>query len=332
MTRTLLRRLLPALACLCAAPAAAQPYPSQPIKLIVPYPPGGNTDIVARIYAQKLSERLGQPVVIDNRGGAAGALGMGVAAKSPNDGYTLVIGDLGSLVIGPISKPGIGYDPQKDLAPISVVSAVSIVVTANPKSPDQLDAGLACAREGATRQAQPGHRRQGGPGHLALELLRSMTGRRHRARAVQGRRRGRDRAPGRAGRRRHRRHRDRASQGGEAEGDRRHRPAVAGAARRAQHRRDGQGLRVHQLVGHSRPRRHAARGRQPHQPGVDGDRRDARRARAPERPRARRAEQHAAAVRRPHPHRDRQGREDRQGRRASSSSRRRRRVARPAMA
>jgi tripartite-type tricarboxylate transporter receptor subunit TctC len=176
MIRTLLHLVLSAVAGLWSAAALAQAYPSQPIKLIVPYPPGGNTDIVARIYAQKLSERVGQPVVIDNRGGAAGALGMGIAAKAPGDGYTLVIGDLGSLVIGPISKPGIGYDPQKDLAPISAVTSVSIVVTANPKSginsmPDLL----------ARAKAQPGKLNagtggQGGPGHLALELLRSMSG------------------------------------------------------------------------------------------------------------------------------------------------------------
>jgi tripartite-type tricarboxylate transporter receptor subunit TctC len=176
MIRTLLHLVLAAVAGLWSAAALAQAYPSQPIKLIVPYPPGGNTDIVARIYAQKLSERVGQPVVIDNRGGAAGALGMGIAAKAPGDGYTLVIGDLGSLVIGPISKPGIGYDPQKDLAPISAVTSVSIVVTTNPKSginsmPDLL----------ARAKAQPGKLNvgtggQGGPGHLALELLRSMSG------------------------------------------------------------------------------------------------------------------------------------------------------------
>jgi tripartite-type tricarboxylate transporter receptor subunit TctC len=176
MFRTLLRLLVSGVACLWTAAALAQPYPSQPIKLIVPYPPGGNTDIVARLFAQKLSERVGQPVVIDNRGGAAGALGMALAAKSPNDGYTLVIGDLGSLVIGPISKPDIGYNPQKDLAPVSVVTAVSIVVTANPKS------GIGSMPELLARaKAQPGKLNagtggQGGPGHLALELLRSMSG------------------------------------------------------------------------------------------------------------------------------------------------------------
>jgi tripartite-type tricarboxylate transporter receptor subunit TctC len=171
-----LARLLFAACCLVAQASFAQTYPTQPVKLIVPYPPGGNTDIVARLYGQKLSERLGQPVVMENRGGAAGTLGVGVAAKSPNDGYTLVIGDLGSLVIGPISKPGIGYDPQKDLAPISLIAAVSIVVTTHPKS------GIGSIADLLERaRAQPGKLNagtggQGGPGHLALELLRSMTG------------------------------------------------------------------------------------------------------------------------------------------------------------
>lgn len=168
--------LLTMVTCLWAVPAAAQPYPSRPIKLIVPYPAGGNTDIVARIFSQKLSERLGQPVVVDNRGGAAGALGMAAATKSPNDGYTLVVGDLGSLVIAPLANPNAGYVPQKDLAPISLVSSVSIVVTANPKSPDVTFADFL-----ARAKAQPGKLTYGtggigGPGHLAFELLRSMTG------------------------------------------------------------------------------------------------------------------------------------------------------------
>lgn len=160
---------------MAAGPAQAQPYPSKPVRLIVPYPAGGNTDIVARLYAQKLAERLGQPVVIDNRGGAAGTLGMGVAVTSPNDGYTLVVGDLGSLVIGPIANPNVGY-AQKDLAPISLLATVSIVVSANPKSPDSTFADFL-----ARAKAQPGKLTYGtggigGPGHLAFEMLRSMTG------------------------------------------------------------------------------------------------------------------------------------------------------------
>ena len=167
--------LLALAASVASTGAVAQPYPSRPIKLVVPYPPGGNTDIVARMYSQKLSERLGQPVVIDNRGGAAGAIGMAVAAKSTNDGYTLVIGDLGSMVIAPIANPNAGYT-QKDLAPISLVSSVSIVVSANPKSPDNNFADFL-----ARAKAQPGKLTYGtggvgGPGHLAFEMLRSMTG------------------------------------------------------------------------------------------------------------------------------------------------------------
>lgn len=173
----ILGRLLIALSLLLPASlAVAEDFPARPIKLIVPFPAGGPNDIIARIVGQRISELTRQPVVIDNRGGAAGTLGVGIAAKSPNDGYTLVIGDLGSLVIGPLSKPGIGYDPQKDFAAVSLVSTVSIVVTANPKSginsmPDLL----------ARAKAQPGKLNAGtggqaGPGHLALELLRTMAG------------------------------------------------------------------------------------------------------------------------------------------------------------
>ncbi|MEO6626726.1 MAG: tripartite tricarboxylate transporter substrate binding protein [Burkholderiaceae bacterium] len=168
------RRLL-LVACLVPALAAAQSFPSRPIRLIVPYAPGGNTDIVARIYSQKLSERLGQPVVIDNRGGAIGTLGVALAAKAPNDGYTIVIGDLGSMVIANHAVQGLSYNSQKDLAPIALVSSVSIVVTTHPKSPfNSFEEILARAR------AQPGKLTYGtggtgSPGHMAMELVRAMT-------------------------------------------------------------------------------------------------------------------------------------------------------------
>jgi tripartite-type tricarboxylate transporter receptor subunit TctC len=163
-------------ACLAPSAASAQAYPSQPVKLIVPYGPGGNSDIVARLYGQKLAERIGQPVVIDNRGGAAGTLGVRIGAKSPNDGYTLVLGDIGSMAIGPIANPDVGYDPRKDFAPISLIASVSIVVTVHPKSSIGSMADLL-----ASARAQPGRLTYGtggtgGPGHLAFELLRSMTG------------------------------------------------------------------------------------------------------------------------------------------------------------
>jgi tripartite-type tricarboxylate transporter receptor subunit TctC len=175
MTRLLLLLLLAMTLGFGSGPGSAQPYPSRPVKLIVPYPAGGNTDIVARLYAQKLAERLGQPVVIDNRGGAAGSLGMGIAAKSPNDGYTLVVGDLGSLVISPLANPGVGYT-LKDLAPISPLASVSIVVTVNPKSPDNSFADFLTRARAQPGKLTYGTGGIGAPGHLAFELLRSMTG------------------------------------------------------------------------------------------------------------------------------------------------------------
>jgi tripartite-type tricarboxylate transporter receptor subunit TctC len=170
-----LPRLLLLAACLAPLAVAAQAYPSRPIKLIVPYAPGGNTDIVARIYGQKLAERIGQPVVFDNRGGAAGSMGVGIAAKSPNDGYTIVIGDLGSMVIANHAVPLLPYQAQKDFAPIALVSAVSIAVTTHPKSTlNSFEDILARAR------AQPGKVTYGtagigSPSHLAMELVRSIT-------------------------------------------------------------------------------------------------------------------------------------------------------------
>lgn len=156
--------------------ANAQAWPDKPLKLIVPYPPGGNTDIVGRLYGQKLAERLKQPVVIDNRGGAAGAIGMAAAAKSPADGYTLVVGDSGSLIIAALANPALPYAPLKDLAPISLVTSVSIVLCVKPDSPIRDMADLI-----ARARAQPGKLTLGtagigSPSHLAYELLSSMTG------------------------------------------------------------------------------------------------------------------------------------------------------------
>lgn len=174
--RTLLGGLAAAMVgCLLPGAVSAQDYPSKPIRIIVPYGPGGNTDIVARTIGQKLQDYLGQPVVFDNRGGAAGTLGVGIAAKAPADGYNLVIGDLGSLVIARHSIPSLGYQPLEDFVPISLVSAVSIVVSTKPDSPFNSFADiLARARE------QPGKLTYGtsgvgAPGHLAMELVRSLT-------------------------------------------------------------------------------------------------------------------------------------------------------------
>jgi tripartite-type tricarboxylate transporter receptor subunit TctC len=172
----MLRTLLILAACLGPLAAIAQPYPARAVRLIVPYPPGGNTDIVARAYSQPLSDRLKQPVVIENRGGAGGTVGMGAAARSPADGYTLAIGDLGSLVIAAFANPALPYQPLKDLAPVAQLATVSVVVTVAPSSPVKSIGELlarARANPGKVTYATSG---VGSPNHLAFELLRSMSG------------------------------------------------------------------------------------------------------------------------------------------------------------
>src|SRR5262245_28253037 len=103
------------------APAAAQDYPNRPITLVVPFPPGGSTTIVARIVADKLAESLGQQIVVDNRGGAGGTIGTKAVSRSAPDGYTIVLGYTGTLAIGPTLYPSAGYDPRKDFEPIGLI-------------------------------------------------------------------------------------------------------------------------------------------------------------------------------------------------------------------
>ena len=117
-----------------AMPAAAQDYPNQPVRLIVPYPPGGTTDLIARLYAENLARELGQPVVVDNRPGAATNIGSDAVAKAKPDGYTVLFGSGGptmNTVFGP--KPP--FDPARSLEPISMVARVPFMVAANPKVP-----------------------------------------------------------------------------------------------------------------------------------------------------------------------------------------------------
>jgi len=110
----------------------AQTYPAKPIRLMVPFPPGGSTDIVARIVAQKLSSQLGQGVVIENRGGAGGTLGTAVVAKAPADGYMLTVGTTSTHVVAPSVFQKLEYDPVKDFAPISLMAVTPYLLVVNP--------------------------------------------------------------------------------------------------------------------------------------------------------------------------------------------------------
>src|SRR5258706_2302045 len=133
--RSLLAAACGAAAMLLAASAAAQAWPAKPIRLMVPFPPGGSTDIVARIVAQKLSERLGQPIVIENRSGAGGTLGTAVVAKAAPDGYTLAVASTSTHVVAPSVYSKLDYDPVKDFAPVSLVAVSPYLLVVNPSLP-----------------------------------------------------------------------------------------------------------------------------------------------------------------------------------------------------
>ena len=158
---------------LCAA-AHAQ-YPAKQIRVIVPFPPGGGNDIVARIVAQKLSERLKQPLVIDNRGGAGGTIGTEMLAKSPADGYTLLINNI-SLAVNATLMPKLGYDTVKDLAPVSIIGRQPNIVVVTPGlKATTLREFLALARSRAG-ELNYGTGGIGTASHLATELLQLETG------------------------------------------------------------------------------------------------------------------------------------------------------------
>jgi len=120
-------------AALLAATAAAQTYPTKPIRLVVPFPPGGASDLTARTLGEKMGQQLGEPVVVENRPGANGVVGIDVVAKSPADGYTLLLTDRGSLAVNPSLYVKLPYDPLKDFAYIGIVDDGPYVLVANPK-------------------------------------------------------------------------------------------------------------------------------------------------------------------------------------------------------
>jgi tripartite-type tricarboxylate transporter receptor subunit TctC len=159
-----------------AAPAAAQTYPSRPITLVVPFPPGGSATIIARIIADKMSEGLGQQIVVDNRGGAGGSIAARQVAKSAPDGATLLLAFTGTLAVSPLIFVNVGYDPRKDFAGIGLIGMAPSVLAVNPSVPARSVADLI-----GIAKAEPGKIQYGSPGigttnHLAGELLAAMTG------------------------------------------------------------------------------------------------------------------------------------------------------------
>jgi tripartite-type tricarboxylate transporter receptor subunit TctC len=158
------------------ATAVAQPFPTRPIRLIVPYPPGGGTDIVARVIGQRLQQSLGQPIVIDNRGGAGGTLGTAVAAKAAPDGYTLVLVPT-SHVINPSIYAKLPYDTEKEFAPISMIASAGILMAVHPSVPADTMRGFVDAAK-ARPQAFANYASAGAGTvfHLTGELFKQLAG------------------------------------------------------------------------------------------------------------------------------------------------------------
>ncbi|MBM3367632.1 MAG: tripartite tricarboxylate transporter substrate binding protein [Betaproteobacteria bacterium] len=170
-----MRKLLP-LVFLLPFAAAAQTYPSKPIRVVIPFGPGGATDVIARLVGQKVSEQLGLPIVFDNRPGANGNIGTEAAAKAPADGYTLVMSYDGTMAINPSVYRKMPFDPLKDLAPVASVAQLPLLMVVHPSVPAKSVAefvALAKSRPGAINYSSAGY---GSAGHLAAELFRGRAG------------------------------------------------------------------------------------------------------------------------------------------------------------
>src|SRR6516225_2832973 len=161
---------------LAAVARATEPFPSHPIRLIVPFPAGGGTDIVGRVLGQKLHESLGQPVIIDNRGGAGGTLGATVVAKSAPDGYTLLLAPT-SHVINPSIYARLAYDTEKDFAPITMVASTAILMAVNPRiGVDSVRGFVDAAKARPQTLDNFGSAGAGTVFHLTGELFKQLTG------------------------------------------------------------------------------------------------------------------------------------------------------------
>jgi tripartite-type tricarboxylate transporter receptor subunit TctC len=157
-------------------PAFAQPFPNRPIRLVVPFPPGGPTDIVARPLAQMLGESLKQSVIVDNRGGAGGLIGADLVAKSPPDGYTLLMGTVGTNAINGALYSKLPYDPIRDFTPITLVASAPIAVVVNPKAGIASVQDLIAHAKSNPGKVSFGSAGNGTPGHLTGEMFAKAAG------------------------------------------------------------------------------------------------------------------------------------------------------------
>ena len=167
--------LLSLLAALACASASAQDYPAKPIRYIVPFPPGGSSDLIARAIAPRMTEKMGQQVLVENRPGAGGMIGVDIVAKAPPDGYTIGLAAAGALSSNIHLYPSMPFHPEKDLAPVTMLAIIPFFLVAHPSQPGTLKEviALAKAKPGALSVGYGGN---GSTMHLAGELFNMMAG------------------------------------------------------------------------------------------------------------------------------------------------------------
>ncbi|MGZ5649223.1 MAG: Bug family tripartite tricarboxylate transporter substrate binding protein [Usitatibacter sp.] len=165
-----------ALICVPAVSVAQSPYPSKPIRFVVPYPAGGPLDTVARLLAQKVSESVKQPVIVDNKPGAGGNIGADIVAKSPADGYTILMGAVATHAINPALYASIPYDPVRDFAPVTQIASTPNVLVVNPSIPARNVREFIAYAKANPGKLNFGSGSTGSAGHLAGELFKTMAG------------------------------------------------------------------------------------------------------------------------------------------------------------
>jgi tripartite-type tricarboxylate transporter receptor subunit TctC len=174
---TLVRSLAaPLLAFALAVPALAQDYPTRTVTLVVPYPPGGGVDAMARVVAERLSVALGHQVVVDNRGGGSGLVGTRAVVKAAPDGYTLLLGHTGSISINPSLYANAGYDPRKDFAPIGLIASMPVVLIAHPSFPAKTIGDFVALAKKEPGKLNVGTSAVGTGGYMSAEQFKAAAG------------------------------------------------------------------------------------------------------------------------------------------------------------
>jgi tripartite-type tricarboxylate transporter receptor subunit TctC len=175
-SRPLVAGSIAVLAAVLPAAALAQSYPAKPVRIVVTSPPGGSQDFLARLLAQALAPALGQSVLVDNRTGASGAIGIEHVARAPADGYTVLLGAQGPIAIVPVLNPKVPFDPVRDFAPVTLVAGGPFALVVHPSVPVRSVKELVALARAKPRALNYGSSGTGASPHLAMELLKSLAG------------------------------------------------------------------------------------------------------------------------------------------------------------